>query len=186
MTTTILPGLPGGDPLESAQMRRDALQKREEAWPAGVRFLEWPETMPYMTRGIGQRSELYMSGCHLHLKEVMRLAHLYSRVPFSILEAGRTEATHAMLVRDGASTLAFEQSRHAPDADRTVFAVDVQAYVNGKPRVDGALYATIAAAVKKAAEKLGVPIEWGGDSQGDPDPQHFQLPWADYPPAVRA
>ena len=36
-------------------------------------------------------------------------------------------------------------------------------------------------AVKKAAEDVGVSIEWGGDWSKFKDGPHYQLPWSKYP-----
>jgi peptidoglycan L-alanyl-D-glutamate endopeptidase CwlK len=43
------------------------------------------------------------------------------------------------------------------------------------------LYAQLAAAVKGAAQKLGVAITWGGDWPSFPDGPHFELDRGKYP-----
>ena len=53
-------------------------------------------------------------------------------------------------------------------------------YVDGTIRWDWPLYHQIAPLFKKAADELGINVEWGGDWQSFPDGPHWQLPWKEY------
>jgi peptidoglycan L-alanyl-D-glutamate endopeptidase CwlK len=53
--------------------------------------------------------------------------------------------------------------------------------VAGQARWDWPLYDQIAMAMKEAAGREGVALEWGGDWVSFRDGCHFQLPWELYP-----
>jgi peptidoglycan L-alanyl-D-glutamate endopeptidase CwlK len=84
-----------------------------------------------------------------------------------------------MLVKKGASRTM--RSRHLPAPNGYSHAVDVAAMLEGKLRWDWPLYGRIALAMKAAAKKEGVPLEWGGDWRTFRDGPHYQLPWATHP-----
>ena len=63
----------------------------------------------------------------------------------------------------------------------TGHAVDHAAPVQGQVRWDWPLYDKLAAAMKAAAKKEKVPLEWGGDWATFKDGPHYQLPWDKYP-----
>lgn len=90
----------------------------------------------------------------------------------------RTLDEQKLLVRKGASKTM--RSRHLVAKNGFAHAVDVAAVINGKPRWDFPLYDRIAVAMKQAAKREGVPIEWGGDWKTFRDGPHYQLPWAQY------
>lgn len=73
------------------------------------------------------------------------------------------------------------RSRHL-----TGHAVDLAVMVGSEVRWDWALYDALSTAVKKAANELGVPLEWGGDWLSFRDGPHFQLPFREYPEAQKA
>ena len=127
-----------------------------------------------MTFKLSQTSLNKMAGVHPALIEVMKLAITLSKVDFRITEGRRSTQRQRELLKAGAT--ATLNSRHL-----TGHAVDVAALVNGKVRWDWPLYYSIAGAVKTAAKKLNVPIEWGGDWKSFKDGPHFQLPWKQYP-----
>ena len=124
-----------------------------------------------------------LSGVHSDLVKVVRRAAELSPVDFVVTEGLRTmEKQRALVARGASQTL---KSRHL-----TGHAVDVAAFidVDGDGRAgpkeirwDWPLYAQIAAAFKRAAKELNVPIEWGGDWASLKDGPHFQLPWKAYP-----
>jgi peptidoglycan L-alanyl-D-glutamate endopeptidase CwlK len=72
-------------------------------------------------------------------------------------------------------------SRHLPNADGVACAVDVAALVDGHVSWSPPDYLHIWAAVQDAAERLEVPVEWGGNWTTLKDFGHFQLPWSTYP-----
>lgn len=117
-----------------------------------------------------KRSYDKMEGVRPELVAVAALALSRSEVDFGVTEGLRTKERQAQLVGKGASQTM--RSRHL-----TGHAIDVVAYVGGEVRWDWPLYERIAAAMKEAAEDLGVPIEWGGDWTSLKDGPHFQLPW---------
>ena len=127
-----------------------------------------------MTFTLSKRSLDRLSGVHLRLQEVVKLAITGTSVDFMVLEGLRTIEKQREYFAAGASSTM--RSRHL-----TGHAVDLGAYVGGEVRWDWPLYHRIAAAMKSAAEELGVPIEWGGDWETFKDGPHFQLPWAEYP-----
>lgn len=75
-------------------------------------------------------------------------------------------------------------SRHLPNKDGLSCAVDLVAMIDGKlswaQGQEETVFGAIAVRVKKAAEDLKIPVEWGGDWNWK-DWGHFQLPWATYP-----
>ena len=121
-----------------------------------------------------QRSYDRLKGVRPELVAVATRALWYSEVDFTVLEGLRTTARQRQLVNQGASKTM--NSRHL-----TGHAIDLGAYVDGAVRWDWPLYYQIADAMKKAAEELRVPIEWGGDWSSFKDGPHWQLPWDRYP-----
>ncbi len=130
-----------------------------------------------------------LAGCHPSLAAIVVKAAEYSAVPFKVGEGLRTRERQMKLVAEGASTTM--NSRHlAHPKDGLARAVDLVAYpdLNNNKQVDDSdlswiwkYYADIAAAMKKAAKELGIPLEWGGDWKTFKDGPHYQLPWKAYP-----
>lgn len=127
--------------------------------------------MPF---NLSSQSRAKMNGVHPDLVRVVERAIGISEVDFRVLEGLRTEARQRQLVAAGASKTM--NSRHL-----TGHAVDLGALVGGVIRWDWPLYHKIAAAMKEAALKENVRIEWGGDWRSFKDGPHFQLPFAIYP-----
>lgn len=127
-----------------------------------------------MTFSLSQKSKDRLSGVHPDLVKVVQRAIEITTCDFAVLEGVRSLARQEQLVKAGASQTM--KSRHL-----TGHAVDIGAYVNGSVRWDWPLYRQLAAAMKKAAAELSVPLEWGGDWKTLKDGPHFQLPWKDYP-----
>ena len=127
-----------------------------------------------MTFKLGPRSLLRLKGVHPDLVKVVQLAIKLSSVDFTVLEGLRLPEHQKALVAAGASQTL--NSRHL-----TGHAVDLGAWIDSEVRWDWPLYYKIADAMKEAATKCEVPIEWGGDWKNFPDGPHFQLPWSKYP-----
>lgn len=127
-----------------------------------------------MTFNLSSKSLGRLAGVHPRLLAVVKLAIQMTPVDFAVLEGVRTIERQRALFQAGASKTM--RSRHLSG-----HAVDLGAIVDGQVRWDWPLYYQVAAAVKAAAEKLGVPIEWGGDWETFRDGPHFQLPWSEYP-----
>jgi peptidoglycan LD-endopeptidase CwlK len=115
-----------------------------------------------------------LQGIHPDLRKVMDRALQESPIDFRVIEGLRTLARQKQLVASGASQT--YRSRHL-----TGHAVDIAPLVSGTIRWDWPLFHRIAPAVKLAAQKEGVPLEWGGDWKTFKDGPHWQLPWATYP-----
>jgi len=84
-----------------------------------------------------------------------------------------------LLVAKGASKTL--RSRHIPAKNGYGHAVDLACSVKDQVRWDWPLYDKLAKAMKAAAKKEKVPLEWGGDWTTFKDGPHFQLPWDKYP-----
>lgn len=120
------------------------------------------------------RSLKRMDGVHPDLVEVAQLALELSKVDFGVSEGLRSREKQRLMVKQGQSTTM--NSRHL-----TGHAIDVYAWVDGGISWDWKYYKEIAKAFKKAAKKLKVDIDWGGDWKSFPDGPHFQLSWDSYP-----
>ncbi|MEX2296264.1 MAG: M15 family metallopeptidase [Dongiaceae bacterium] len=123
---------------------------------------------------LGRRSRERLKDVHRDLVRVVERAIALSDVDFTVIEGLRSVTRQKALVAAGASRTM--NSRHL-----TGHAVDLGADVGGELRWDWPLYHRIADAMKRAAEELGVPIEWGGDWHSFKDGPHFQLPREQYP-----
>lgn len=123
---------------------------------------------------LSERSKRRLQGVHPDLVKVVERAIQITDTDFTVLEGLRTKARQSQLVASGASQTM--NSRHI-----TGHAVDLGAYVAGQVRWDWPLYHKVSDAMKKAANEVGVPIEWGGDWTTFKDGPHFQLPHKEYP-----
>lgn len=127
-----------------------------------------------MTFKLGPRSVARLKGVHPDLVKVVERAIQLSTVDFTVLEGLRTIERQKALVDAGSSQTM--NSRHLDG-----HAVDLGAWVDGQVDWSWPLYSRIADAMKRAADELNVPIEWGGSWKKFPDGPHFQLPWKEYP-----
>jgi peptidoglycan L-alanyl-D-glutamate endopeptidase CwlK len=127
--------------------------------------------MPY---SFGSRSLGRLEGIHPDLRKVMDRAIATTDIDFTVLEGMRTMSRQRKLVASGASRTL--RSRHL-----TGHAVDIAPLVDGKVSWDWPIYHRLAPTIKKAAQDVGVKIEWGGDWRSFKDGPHWQLPWRDYP-----
>lgn len=134
---------------------------------------------------LSQRSLDRLLGVHPDLVRVVRAAAEASPMPFVVLEGLRTLARQVELVRVGASRTM--KSRHL-----TGHAVDIAPLIdeNGDGSLDVSWrwphYDRLAPMIFAAADRCGVPIEWGGHWVGFRDGPHWQLPHNLYPapPAI--
>jgi peptidoglycan L-alanyl-D-glutamate endopeptidase CwlK len=127
-----------------------------------------------MAYSFGARSLSRLVGLHPDLRKVMDRAIATTDIDFTILEGLRTLDRQKQLVLSGASKTL--NSRHLDG-----HAVDIAPLVDGEIRWDWPLYKRLSVIVKKAAQDVGVPIEWGGDWTKFKDGPHWQLPWKKYP-----
>lgn len=128
---------------------------------------------------LSPRSLQRLQGVHPDLVRVVNAAAKASDLDFAVLEGLRTLKRQRELVAAGASKTM--NSRHLSG-----HAVDLGVMIGGKARWDWPLYDRLAAIVKAAAAREGVPIEWGGDWTTFKDGPHWQLPWSAYPATVQA
>ena len=122
-------------------------------------------------------SHQHLRGVHPDLVRVVRRCAAEWADPetgFIVTQGLRTLKEQKLLKAKGASRTL--RSRHL-----TGHAVDLAVSVQGQVRWDWPLYAKLAKAMKEAAKKEKVPLEWGGDWTSFKDGPHFQLPWAKYP-----
>ena len=122
----------------------------------------------------GSRSLSRLKGIHPDLRKVMDRAIIITDVDFTILEGLRSIERQRKLRASGATRTL--RSRHL-----TGHAVDIAPLVDGKVSWDWPIYYRLAPTIKKAAQDVGVKIEWGGDWRSFKDGPHWQLPWRDYP-----
>lgn len=130
---------------------------------------------------LSEKSLLKLRECHPDIRGVVMEATELSAVPFAVGEALRTLARQRKLVDQGGSWTM--NSRHLPHPkDGLSYAVDLIALDDeGRPSWAWPLYYKIAEAMKEAAARLNVNIEWGGDWRKKKDGPHYQLPWKYYP-----
>lgn len=108
-----------------------------------------------MTFKLSTKSLTNLQGVDERLVNVVRRAIEITTVDFGVIEGLRTEETQRAYVAAGKSqTMA---SKHLEGK-----AVDLMAYVAGKPSWELNLYDDIADAIKAAAIEQGVAIRWGG------------------------
>lgn len=125
-----------------------------------------------------QRSKDKLSAAHPDLQRVVYRCAADSDINFFVTECMRSVERQRELVKAGASKTM--NSRHIPDAEGIVHAVDLAIKVGEEVRWDWPLYEHLAEEMKFAAKLEGVEIEWGGDWKMRDGP-HYQLPWSAYP-----
>lgn len=109
-----------------------------------------------------------LQGVKQPLVDVVYRALELSEIDFGISEGVRSLERQKQLYADGKSKTM--NSRHL-----TGDAVDVYAWVDGGVSWMFHYYEDIAKAMFKAAEELGIEIEWGGNFRSFKDGVHFQL-----------
>lgn len=128
-----------------------------------------------MSFQLGKRSLYHLEGVHDDLCRVVQQAIRHTTVDFTIIEGVRLLERQKILFEAGKSKTM--KSRHL-----TGHAVDLAAWRDNQIFWEPwSLYEEIAKAMKRSANDLGVPIEWGGDWKSFKDGVHFQLTWKDYP-----
>ncbi|KHS93251.1 bacteriophage P7 related protein [Pectobacterium brasiliense] len=123
---------------------------------------------------LGSVSEKNLIGVHCDLVRVVRRALELTTIDFRVIEGLRTKERQRQLVNSGSSTTM--NSRHL-----TGHAIDIVPLPDGKVSWDWKYFYPLAEAMKRAADELGVPLEWGGDWKTFKDGPHFQLSQRDYP-----
>ena len=119
-------------------------------------------------RKYSQRSLNNLRGIHPDLRRVIDRALQDSPLDFVVIEGLRSVDRQKQLVASGASRTM--NSRHI-----TGHAVDLMPIGPNGPAFDWPLYDELGPAVKQAAEKEGVALDWGGDWKSFRDGPHFEL-----------
>jgi len=127
-----------------------------------------------MSFTFSERSLRNLKEVHQDLQCLMHEAIKITPIDFGVIEGLRTVSRQKQLLKAGATTTM--RSRHL-----TGHAVDVAVFVNGKIQWDWPLYESLSVYIKETAQKINVPIEWGGDWKTFKDGPHYQLPWQKYP-----
>lgn len=122
------------------------------------------------------RDKARIKGLHPDLVRVVEEAAKFARFKFMVIEGLRTEARQRQLVKEGASRTMASRHLTGHAADLAPLLADGTIPWNQWWRFD-----EMAQDVKRAAQHIGVPIEWGGDWPRFKDGPHFQLPRDKYP-----
>jgi len=116
---------------------------------------------------LSKRSMKELIGVHPILAFAVVRAIEITEQDFMVLDGLRTQAEQDKLVARGVSKT--NNSYHLYG-----LAVDLVAYVDGKPSWDTQYYDAIAVAMKRVIEQYALPIEWGYDLWSW-DLPHFQI-----------
>lgn len=126
-------------------------------------------------------SELHLQHVHPDLIKVIE-GSSQTPQPFVVVYGIRTLAAEKQAVATGHSTTMH--SRHLPDKDGLSCAVDVAALTNGHINwaqgKEQQIYGQIWQQIKASADKLNIPVEWGGNWITFKDWGHVQLSWESY------
>ena len=121
-----------------------------------------------MTFKLSDKSINRLQGVHPDLVKVVKRAIEITPVDFVVIEGLRTKARQAYLLDAG-------KSRTMNSYHLTGHAVDIAPIVDGKVSWDWKFFHPMVAAMKQAADELGVKIIAGADWKTFPDGPHFQI-----------
>lgn len=121
-----------------------------------------------MTFKLSDKSLSRLQGVHPDLVKVVKRAIEITPVDFVVIEGLRTKARQAYLLDAG-------KSRTMNSYHLTGHAVDIAPIVDGKVSWDWKFFHPMVAAMKQAADELGVKIIAGADWKTFPDGPHFQI-----------
>ena len=116
---------------------------------------------------LGKRSLQRLKGVNPALVKVVKRAIELSEVDFTVLEGVRSEKRQRELFKKGATRTmnSYHLTGHA--VDLAPWPIDWN---------DTDKFVKIADAMEKAADELGVPLQWGGNWRTFVDMPHFQIP----------
>ena len=135
-----------------------------------------PQNSPRGKFIFSSKSTSLLTKVHPDLQKVIKRALEISPVDFMVVEGLRSITRQKQMVAQGVSKTM--SSRHLTGHAIDIYPIDENGNVVRDWR--GTYFKDMAAAVKKAAEELNIPIEWGGDWKTIVDGPHFQLPWNAY------
>lgn len=128
------------------------------------------------------RSLRNLQGIHPDLRKVMDRALQEAPFAFVVTEGLRTLERQKELVRIGASNTLNSRHLTGHAVDLVPFVdIDKDGKVEAEEMYSWPLYYKLAPAIKAAALKEGVAIEWGGDWKKFRDGPHWQLSAKKYP-----
>jgi len=116
---------------------------------------------------LGNKSLKNLVGVHPILGFAVVEAIKVTKQDFTVLEGLRTTERQKELVAKGSSKTMDSYHLYG-------LAVDLVAWVDGKPSWDEKYYKDIAVAMKEVIQKYKLPIEWGFDKWGW-DMPHWQM-----------
>ncbi|MDD3452580.1 M15 family metallopeptidase [Sulfurimonas sp.] len=116
---------------------------------------------------LGKQSLRELVGVHPYLAFAVMEAIKISKQDFMVLDGLRTQKEQEKLVARGVSKT--NNSYHLYG-----LAVDLVAYVDGKPSWEEKYYTAIAEAMQSVIKRHNLPIEWGYDKWGW-DLPHWQI-----------
>lgn len=122
-----------------------------------------------------------LTGVHPDLVRVVLEASQHTT--FEVVEGVRTVAQEIKYILTGKSSLKNPYlCRHVPKGgySRAVDLVPTDGFGHRFP-ADWSKYPPMVHAMKDAAHKFNIPLEWGGDWHSFKDGPHFQLPAYAYP-----
>jgi peptidoglycan L-alanyl-D-glutamate endopeptidase CwlK len=113
------------------------------------------------TYQLSQSSLDKLAGVKPELVSCVKRAIGYTLVDFGVSQGARTLAEQIEAVKTGHSRTMH--SKHLPQADGMVWAVDLVAYINGAVSWEFNAYGAIACAMDRAATELGIAshVRWG-------------------------
>lgn len=122
-----------------------------------------------MSYKLGKRSMRELIGVHPVLAFAVTEAIKITKQDFMVLDGRRTESEQRKLVARGVSKTMNSYHLYG-------LAVDLVAYVDGKPSWEEKYYKPIAEAMKRAAEMHNIDgIDWGSDLWNGWDLPHWQI-----------
>ena len=121
-----------------------------------------------MTFQLSDKSLRRLEGVHPDLVRVVKRAIEITPVDFVVIEGLRTKERQAYLLDAG-------KSRTMNSYHLTGHAVDIAPIVDGKVSWEWKFFHPMIAAMKQAANELGVKITAGADWKTFPDGPHFQI-----------
>ncbi len=122
---------------------------------------------------LSQKSLKNLEGVHPDLVSVIKHAIEISTIDFTVLEGLRTPERQKQVIELGKSWT--KNSRHL-----TGHAVDLGVIIDRHINWYYPWYEKLSKFVLESADKLNVPIEWGG-TWPKKDGGHYELTWAAYP-----
>ncbi|HYF07186.1 MAG TPA: M15 family metallopeptidase, partial [Acetobacteraceae bacterium] len=131
-----------------------------------------PQEPAVLTNPITLGGAHHLQGVDPRLAQVVQRAQEIAGVPLMVTDGARTvEEQRDNMARGVSWTM---NSMHLPGEAGVARAIDVVPVVNGQPSWDASLFGPVQAAMQKAAEELGVDLEWGGNWT-QRDLAHWQL-----------